>query len=226
MACVRPLRMWIEDYKKNLKSSNTTTTVTQILRPNNVISTPPSHIIPPGVVMATSIAPPTGNVPLPSVDYSVSDIIFDQPPRYPSHLSPTVVNARPPLLPYVRPGCFIHTAGNQYMAATGVYTHQWGATPLLAPPQSHPTPQSHLIPQSHPTPRSYPLLLSPRRTVLLPRHPMHPTFQQPHPYTIQVRQYPPPATHPPLLLGQDLVEHTNTSSKSCELMMYTHFFHA
>ena len=221
--CHRSLRMWIEDYKKNLKYSNNVTPVTMDHTTNSVTATttshmiisrskttltPPSHIPP---VMATSVAP-TGNRSLYPVDYSVSDIVFNQPARHLTHLPPsTVVNARPPLLPYVQPGCFIYTTGNQYMASTGVYTHQWGAAPLLATPRS----------QNFPI---HPFLPPLQRNVLLPRHP-HPTFQQqPYPYNMQVQQYPHPARpllHP--MPRQGLAQHSNTS-KSLHvgwMMFYT-----
>ena len=217
MFCVvRLLRMWIEDYKKNLKyrsivtpvtvghmttSVATTTTMGHMtISRSNTTLTPSSHIPPPGgIVMATSVAP-TRNKSLPSVDYSVSDIVFNQSARYPTHLIPsTVVNARPPLLPYVQPGCFIHSTVNQYMASTGVYTHQWGVAPLLT------TPRSQRFPM-------HPLLPPPQRNVLLPRHP-HPIFQQqPHHYNMQVQQYPLPAR--PLLHAmpqQGSMQHSMTS---------------
>jgi len=193
--------MWIEDYKKKFKCSSATTTVAtdQITnsRPNTTL-TPPSHVLPLGrVVMATSVAP-VGNVSVPPGGYSVSDV-FNQPPRHPPSLSTSaVVNARPPLLPYMQPGCFVHGAGgNQYTTSTRVYSH---FTPLLAAPQSHKFP-------------TYPIFLSPPRNVLLPRHPQ-PTFQQPPypPYSIQVKQYPLPPHH--LLYSmpqQGSLQHPNTS---------------
>ena len=203
---VRSLRMWIEDYKKNRTPTTTghmtnsvtaTTTVGHMMiSRSNATLTPPSHKPP---VMATSVAP-TGNKMLPSMEYSVSDIVFNQPVRHPTCLPPsTVVHPRPPVLPYIQPGCFIHTTGNQYMASTGVYTHQWGAAPLFTTPRSQKFPL-------------YPFLSPPQRNVLLPRHP-HPTFlQQLYPYNMQVQQYPIPARPlPHAMPRQGLVQHSNTS---------------
>lgn len=204
MACiVRPLRMWIEEHKKNFKYSNTIMTVTvgQMINSRSNLTSSPSHV-PPGLVMATSVAP-TGKISAPPVDYSASDIVFNQPPRHSPHLPPsTVVNARLPIIPYIQPGCFVHTAGNQYMASTGVYTHQWGTAPLLATPRSQKFPMHPLLPPPHP-----------HHNVLFPRHP-HPTFQQqPYPYGIQVQQYPLPASRPlpHPMPRHGLVQHSNTS---------------
>lgn len=202
---VRSLRMWIEDHKKNLNiitpttmdhmtnSVTATTTVGHMtISRSNTTLIPPSHKPP---LMATSVAP-TGNKSLPSVDYSVSDIVFNQPVRHPTRLPPSgAVHPRPPILPYVQPGYFVHTTGNQY---TGVYTHQWGAAPLLATPRSQKFPMHPFLPPQH--------------NVLLPRHP-HATFQQqPYPYNMQVQQYSLPARPLPHAMPQQgLVQHSNTS---------------
>ena len=203
MLCViRSLRMWIEDHKKNFKYSIITTSVTMghtTTSRSNTTLVPPSYHISPGVVVMAGSVPHTGNVSVPSVDYSVSDIVFNQQPaRQHTHIPPsTVVTARLPLLPYVQPNCFIHTAGNQYMPSTGVYTHQWGAAPLLETPRSQKRP-------THPLP--------PQRNVLLPRQPHHAIPQLPYPYNIQVHQYPIPAR--PLLHStpqQGSLHHSNAS---------------
>ena len=183
----RPLRMWIEDYKKNFKHGSIIATVTSTVGQmtnsrSNVTLVLSSHMPPGGLLMSTSVVP-SGNVSAPSsVDYSVSNIVFTQPPRHSPHFSPpTVVNARPPLIPYIQPGCYVHTAG---MPSTGGYK-QWRTTPLFATPQSQKFPMHH------------PLLPSPHRNVLLPRHPQ-PTFQQqqPYPHGIQMPQYPTPLVRP------------------------------
>ena len=189
MVCItRPLRMWIEDHKKNLKHSNIITTVTSTMGQmtnsrSNVTLVLSSHMPPGSMLMSTSVVP-GGNVSAPSVDYSTSDVVFTQPPRHSPHFPPsTVVNARPPLMPYLQPGCFVHPVGNQYMPSTGVY-NQWRSNPLLTAPQSQKFPMHH------------PLLPSPHRNVLLSRHPQ-PTFQQkPYPHGIQVLQYPSPLVRP------------------------------
>lgn len=192
---IKALRMWIENYKKESSYGNTIATMAHMTNSrSNTTLTPPSHI--PPVVMATSVAS-TGNALPPPIDYSASDIIFNQPPRYSLHLPPSTVNNRQPS--YIQPRYFIHTAGNQYIASTGIYTHQ-----LLATPRSQKFPTHSLLP-------------SPHRNVLLPRHP-HPAIQQ-YPYP-PVQQYPPPPlpTARPLMHpmpGHGLVQH---SKPSCELI--------
>ena len=189
MVCItRPLKIWIEDYKKNFKHSNVIAAVTNTMGQmtnsrSNVTLVLSSHMPPGSLLMSTSVVP-SGNVSTSSVDYSVSDIVFTRSPRHTPHFSPpTVVNARPPLIPYIQPGHFVHTVGHQYMASAGVYK-QWRNTPLFAAPQSQKFPMHH------------PLLPSPHRNVLLPRHPQ-PTFQQqPYPHAIQVPQYLSPPVRP------------------------------
>lgn len=183
--------MWIEDYKSHSKQHSITTmavTMGQMTNSRANITLMPLSYIPPGVVMATSVASAVSNVSLPPVNYSGSNIVYNQPLRHPHPLPPsTLANARPPpLLPHMQPGCYVHTAGNHYMTSTGVYTHPWGASPLLTTPRS----RSQKLPIHH-----HPLLPLPHHNTLLLKYP-HGTFPQqpyPYPYSIPpVQQYPLP----------------------------------